>query len=64
MKLSSWFFSPKIGFYSVGIRVSGATRLAQPTRAHLGGGDGTPWCILPSQGPPLVVLGSSIFYLL
>ena len=31
------FFPPKIGFYSVGIRVSGATRWAQPTRARLGG---------------------------
>jgi hypothetical protein len=31
---SSLIFSRKIGFYSVGIRVYGATRWAQPTRAR------------------------------
>ena len=33
----SLIFSPKIGIYSGGIRVSGATRWGQPTRARRGG---------------------------
>ena len=33
----SHFFSPKIGIYSAGIRVSGAMRWAKPTRARPGG---------------------------
>ena len=37
MKLSLWFFSVRIGIYSGGIRVSGATRWAQPTRVRPGG---------------------------
>ena len=55
--LSPWFFSPKIGFYRVGIRVCGATMWAQPTWARPGG-------LCSPMGPPPVVLGSSIFLLL
>ena len=62
MKLSLWFFSPKIGFYSAGIRVSGAPRWAQPTRARLEG-VARPGVSCPTRAPPPVVLDSSIFYI-
>ena len=58
----SLIFSPKIGIYSDGIRVSGATRCAQPTRARLGGLARPGVCWLAS-GPPPMVLDFSIFYL-
>ena len=52
MKLSLWFFSLKIGVYNGGIRVSGATRWAQPTRARPSG------CCSPWP-PSLVDFGSN-----
>ena len=55
--LSPSFFSPKIGIYSGGVRASGATRWAQPTRARPGG-----WC---SPWPPSSVdFGSNNSHLL
>ena len=59
----SLIFSPKIGIYTTRIRVSGATRWAQPTRARLGG-LACPGVSCPTRAPPPMVLGSSIFYLL
>ena len=55
----SLIFSLKIGFYSVGTRVCGATRWGQPTwagqerGAHPGG-------LCPPRAPSPVVLGSKI----
>ena len=54
--ISPWFFSGKIGFYSIGFRVCGATRWGQPTWACLEGG--APWWVVPPRGPSLVGLGS------
>ena len=54
----SLIFSPKIGIYSVGFRVSGATRWVQPTwvRQERGAHTGE---LCPPRGPSLVGLGSS-----
>ena len=52
----SLIFSGKIGFYSVGFRVCGATRWGQRTWACQYGG--AHWWVLPTQVPPLVGLGS------
>ena len=52
------FFSGKIGFYSVGFRVCGATRWGQPTWARLEGAR------LGGLCPPPVVLGSRNYLLL
>ena len=49
-------------FYIVGFRVCGATRWGQPTWARLEGG--APWWVVPTQVPPLVVLGSRNSHLL
>jgi len=53
--LSPWF-SGKIGFYSVGFRVCGATRWGQPTWVRLEGG--RPSVLCPPRCPPTMVLGS------
>ena len=50
------FFSGKIGFYSIGFRVCGATRWGQPTWARLEGAHPDGLC--PPRCPPPVVLGS------
>ena len=51
--LSPWFFSGNMGFYSVGLEVSGATRWAAPTRARLGG-LALPSGLCPPRCPPRV----------
>ena len=51
----SLIFSGKIGFYSVGFRVYGATRWGQPTWARLGG-------LCPPRCPSPVGLGSRNSY--
>ena len=45
--LSPWFFSGIMRFYSVSFRVSGATRLGQPTWERLGAA-GAPWWVVPT----------------
>ena len=52
----SLIFSPNIGFYTVGIRVCGATRWGQPTWARLEGARPSGLC--PPKCSPLVVPGS------
>ena len=47
---SSLVFPGKIGFYSVRLRVCGATRGGQPTWARQEGG--APWWVVPTQVPP------------
>src|SRR3990170_334200 len=59
----SLIFSGKIGFYSVGFRVCGATRWGQPTWARLEG-VARPGGLCPPRCPPPMVLGSSVFLLL
>ena len=44
------FFPGKIGFYSVGFRVCGATRWGQPTWERREGW--VPWWVVPTQVPP------------
>ena len=73
----SLIFFGKIGFYSVGLRVCGATRWGQPTWAHMEGGDlvgcahlGAPlrWFLAPEilfyciKIPPKVSFHSQNFY--
>ena len=58
---SSTIFFGKIEFYSVGIRVSGATMAPPPPkRARAVARPVVSWA---ARAPPLVGLGSSIFYL-
>ena len=61
--LPPWFFSGNMWFYSVGFRVSGATRWGQPTWARLEG-VAHPGGLCPPRCPPPVVLGSRYFLLL
>jgi hypothetical protein len=56
----SLIFSPKIGFYSVRVRVCGATRWAQPTRARLDGG--APGGLCSPRGPLRWFLAPVIFF--
>ena len=46
----SLIFPGIMGFYSIGLRVSGTTRWAAPTWARLGAG--APWWVVPTQVPP------------
>ena len=56
-KSFSLIFSGKIGFYSIGFRVCGATRLGQSTWACLEG-VARPGGLCPPRCPPPMVLGS------
>ena len=56
----SLIFSGKIGFYSVGFRVCGATRWGQPTWVRVEGG--VPWWVVLPQGPPLQWFLAPIFF--
>ena len=58
--LSPWFFSGKIGFYSISFRVCGATRWGQPIWARQEGGALHP----RGQGvDPLTLILSPIFFI-
>jgi hypothetical protein len=61
MKLPRLFFSLEIGIYSPGIRVGGATRAPQATRARLGPGacPGALW----AQGGPLWWIFVRVFFI-